>query len=53
MARLTDDADYDAGDTPGNVPRRRSDFGNYHAYNELRARCVPLSLPTNITKLRK
>ncbi|VEL30650.1 unnamed protein product [Protopolystoma xenopodis] len=53
MARLTDDADYDPGEMSGNVPRPRSDFGNDHAYNALRTRCVPLSLPTNMTKLRK
>ncbi|VEL31995.1 unnamed protein product, partial [Protopolystoma xenopodis] len=53
MAKLTDDADYDAGETSGNVARPRYDFGNDHAYNGLRTRCVPLSLPTNMTKLRK
>ncbi|VEL34953.1 unnamed protein product, partial [Protopolystoma xenopodis] len=36
MARLTDDADYDAGETSGNVPRPRSYSGNVDAYNELR-----------------
>ncbi|VEL14777.1 unnamed protein product [Protopolystoma xenopodis] len=51
MARITDDADYDAGETSGNVPRTRSDFGNDYAYNRLRTRCVPLNLPTNMTKL--
>ncbi|VEL19210.1 unnamed protein product [Protopolystoma xenopodis] len=53
MAKLTDDADYDAGETTGNVPRPRSDSGNDDAYNGLRTRCVPLSLPSNILKLRK
>ncbi|VEL32660.1 unnamed protein product [Protopolystoma xenopodis] len=53
MARLTEDADYDAGETSGNLSRPRSDFGNDHAYNGLRTRCVPLSLPTNMAKLRK
>ncbi|VEL43612.1 unnamed protein product [Protopolystoma xenopodis] len=53
MARLTDDADYDAGETPGNVPCLRSDFANAHAYNGLRTRCVPLGLSTIMTKLRK
>ncbi|VEL18842.1 unnamed protein product [Protopolystoma xenopodis] len=53
MARLTDDADYDTGETSENVPRLRSDFGNDHAYNGLRTRCVPICLPTNMTKLRK
>ncbi|VEL42906.1 unnamed protein product [Protopolystoma xenopodis] len=47
MARLTDDA----GERSGNVPHPRSYSGN--AYNGLRTRCVPLSLPTNITELRK
>ncbi|VEL07483.1 unnamed protein product [Protopolystoma xenopodis] len=53
MARLTDDADYDAGETSGKVPRPRYYSGNDHAYNGLRTRCVPLSLPTNMIKLRK
>ncbi|VEL14299.1 unnamed protein product [Protopolystoma xenopodis] len=53
MARLTDDTDYHSRETSGNLPRQRSDFGNDHAYNGLRSRCVPLSLPTNMTKLRK
>ncbi|VEL27907.1 unnamed protein product, partial [Protopolystoma xenopodis] len=33
MARLTDDPDYDAGETSGNVPRLRFNFGNDHADN--------------------
>ncbi|VEL17836.1 unnamed protein product [Protopolystoma xenopodis] len=49
MVRLT----YDSGDTSGNAPRLRSDFGNDHAHNGFRTRCVPLSLSTNMTKLRK
>ncbi|VEL08999.1 unnamed protein product [Protopolystoma xenopodis] len=53
MAILTDDADYDAGETFGNVTHPRFNFGNAHAGNGLRNRCVPLSLPTNMTKLRK
>ncbi|VEL12124.1 unnamed protein product [Protopolystoma xenopodis] len=53
MARLTADADYDAGEMSGIVPHPRSDFGNYHAYNGLWTRWVLLSLPTNISKLRK
>ncbi|VEL44276.1 unnamed protein product [Protopolystoma xenopodis] len=57
IVKLTDDAnhdaDYDAGGASGNVPRPRSDFGNEYAYNGLRTRCVPLSLSTNMTKLRK
>ncbi|VEL31636.1 unnamed protein product [Protopolystoma xenopodis] len=53
MARLIDDADYNAGDPSWSVPRPRSYSGNDEAYNGLRIRCVPLSLPTNMTKLRK
>ncbi|VEL28207.1 unnamed protein product [Protopolystoma xenopodis] len=53
MARLTDDSDYDAGETSWNVPRPRSGSVKYHACNGLRTRCVPLSLPTNMTKLQK
>ncbi|VEL40880.1 unnamed protein product [Protopolystoma xenopodis] len=53
MARLTDDADYDAEETSGNVPRPPSYSGNDDAYNGLRTRCVPLSLPTKMTELRK
>ncbi|VEL28807.1 unnamed protein product [Protopolystoma xenopodis] len=49
MARLTDDA----GETFGNVPRPRSDLGNGDADYGLRTSCVTLSLPTNMTKLRK
>ncbi|VEL10111.1 unnamed protein product [Protopolystoma xenopodis] len=32
MARLTDDADFDAGETSGNVPSPRSDDGNHDNY---------------------
>ncbi|VEL40579.1 unnamed protein product [Protopolystoma xenopodis] len=53
MARLIDDADYDAGETPGNVPCLRFNFGNDYADNRPRTRCVPISLPTNMTMLRK
>ncbi|VEL38638.1 unnamed protein product [Protopolystoma xenopodis] len=49
MVILTDDADYDAGETSGNVPHPRFDFGNDDAYIVLRTRCVHLSM----TKLRK
>ncbi|VEL39623.1 unnamed protein product [Protopolystoma xenopodis] len=45
MARLTDDA----GKTSGNVPRPWSYSGNDDAYNGLRTKCVPLTLPTNMT----
>ncbi|VEL43323.1 unnamed protein product [Protopolystoma xenopodis] len=51
MSRLNDDADYDPGETSGNVLRPRSYSGNDNAYNGLRTRCVFLSLPTNVTKL--
>ncbi|VEL14560.1 unnamed protein product [Protopolystoma xenopodis] len=48
VARLTDDADYDAGETPGNVPRPRSHFGNDHADNGLRTRSLTvLMMPIN------
>ncbi|VEL13220.1 unnamed protein product [Protopolystoma xenopodis] len=49
MARLTDDADYDAGEMSGNVPRPRSYSENHDAYNGLLTRCVPLHLTTNTT----
>ncbi|VEL21902.1 unnamed protein product [Protopolystoma xenopodis] len=38
MATLTDDADYDNGETSGNVPRPWFYSGNDDAYNELRTR---------------
>ncbi|VEL40015.1 unnamed protein product [Protopolystoma xenopodis] len=38
MAILTDDADYDAGETIWNVPRQRFNFGNDHADNGPRTR---------------
>ncbi|VEL15209.1 unnamed protein product [Protopolystoma xenopodis] len=38
MARLSDDADYEAGEMCGNVPRPRSDFVNDVTYNGLRTR---------------
>ncbi|VEL35927.1 unnamed protein product [Protopolystoma xenopodis] len=41
MERLTDAADYDSDEISGTVPRSRSKFGNDHAYNALRTRCVP------------
>ncbi|VEL28158.1 unnamed protein product [Protopolystoma xenopodis] len=50
---MADHADHDAVETSGKVPGLRSDFGNDEAYNGLRTRCVPLSRPTNMTKLRK
>ncbi|VEL12055.1 unnamed protein product [Protopolystoma xenopodis] len=53
MAILTDDADYDAGETFGNVPRPRLNFGNDNADNGPRTRCVSIIFPTNMTMLRK
>ncbi|VEL09619.1 unnamed protein product [Protopolystoma xenopodis] len=53
MAKLSDDDDYDASDTSWNAPLPWSDFGNDHAYNGLRTRRLPPSLPTNLPKLRK
>ncbi|VEL42159.1 unnamed protein product [Protopolystoma xenopodis] len=38
IATLTDDADYDAGETFGNVPSPRFNFGNEHADNGPRTR---------------
>ncbi|VEL18142.1 unnamed protein product [Protopolystoma xenopodis] len=38
MAILTDDADYDAGEMFGNVPRQLFNFGNDHADNGARTR---------------
>ncbi|VEL30907.1 unnamed protein product [Protopolystoma xenopodis] len=42
MAKLTDDADYDAGETFGNVSSPLSDAGNHDNYygRRLRTRCV-------------
>ncbi|VEL15628.1 unnamed protein product [Protopolystoma xenopodis] len=55
MAKLTDDADYDAGETFENVPSSLSDAGNHDNYygRRLRTRCVLLSHPDNKTKLRR
>ncbi|VEL35570.1 unnamed protein product [Protopolystoma xenopodis] len=39
MAILTDDADYDAGETFRNVPRPWFNFGNGHADNGPRTSC--------------
>ncbi|VEL35495.1 unnamed protein product [Protopolystoma xenopodis] len=52
MAKLTDDADYDAGKTSKNVPSPRFDTGNCDNYygRRLRTRCVLLILPDNKTK---
>ncbi|VEL15649.1 unnamed protein product [Protopolystoma xenopodis] len=55
MATLTDDADYDVGETLDYVPSSPSDAGNYDNYygKGLRTRCVLLSLPDKKTKLRQ
>ncbi|VEL27375.1 unnamed protein product [Protopolystoma xenopodis] len=55
MAKLTDDADYDAGETLENVPSPLSDTGNHDNYygRRLRTRCVLQSLPENKTELRQ
>ncbi|VEL13306.1 unnamed protein product [Protopolystoma xenopodis] len=47
MARLTDAADYNAGEISGIVPSPRPESVNDHAYNGLRTTCVPLGLPAN------
>ncbi|VEL33006.1 unnamed protein product [Protopolystoma xenopodis] len=51
MARLTEDSDYDAGETTGKVPRPRSYSRNDDAYNRLRTR-LPQSggLPLSISQ---
>ncbi|VEL16446.1 unnamed protein product [Protopolystoma xenopodis] len=53
LTRLTDDTDYDAVETSGNVASPRSDSGNNHAYYTLQTRGDPPGLPANMTKLRK
>ncbi|VEL08765.1 unnamed protein product [Protopolystoma xenopodis] len=55
MARLTDNADYDAGETSANAPSKRSEAGNYDSYYSRgrRARYVQLNLSDNTSKLRK
>ncbi|VEL18831.1 unnamed protein product [Protopolystoma xenopodis] len=55
MARLTNDVDYDAGETSENAPSPRSDAGNYDNYYDrrLRTKCVLLSPPDNKAKLRQ
>ncbi|VEL36370.1 unnamed protein product [Protopolystoma xenopodis] len=49
MAKLTGDADYDAGETFENVPSPLSDAGNHGNYygRRLRTSCVLLSFPDN------
>ncbi|VEL26411.1 unnamed protein product [Protopolystoma xenopodis] len=55
MARLTDDADYDAGETSENVSSSLSDAGNQDNYygRRLRTPCVLHSLPEHKTKLQQ
>ncbi|VEL15274.1 unnamed protein product [Protopolystoma xenopodis] len=55
MAKLTDDADYDAGETFENVSIPLSDAGNHDNYygRRLRTRCLLHSLHDNKTKLRQ
>ncbi|VEL31551.1 unnamed protein product [Protopolystoma xenopodis] len=55
MAKLTDDADYDAGEHIENVPSPLSDAGNHDNYygRRLRTRWVLLSRHDNKTNLRQ
>ncbi|VEL14751.1 unnamed protein product [Protopolystoma xenopodis] len=55
MAKLTDDADYVAGQTIENVPSPLSVAGTHDNYygRRFRTRCVILSRPDNKTKLRR
>ncbi|VEL43052.1 unnamed protein product, partial [Protopolystoma xenopodis] len=55
MAKLTDDADYDAGETFENVSSPRSDARNHDNYygRRLRTRCILHGPPDNKTKLRQ
>ncbi|VEL36264.1 unnamed protein product [Protopolystoma xenopodis] len=53
MARLTDDADDDATEKSGNVPRPSSEYRNYHAYYGLGIRFVTLVLLNNMIMLRR
>ncbi|VEL29089.1 unnamed protein product [Protopolystoma xenopodis] len=55
MARLTDDTDYDAGETFDNVPSSLSEAGTHDNYygRRLQTRCVLLSRSDNKTKLRQ
>ncbi|VEL14207.1 unnamed protein product [Protopolystoma xenopodis] len=50
LAIPSDDADYDAGETFGNVPLPRYNFGNDHAYNGLQTRwdLIPRNLSDNL-----
>ncbi|VEL10797.1 unnamed protein product, partial [Protopolystoma xenopodis] len=55
MAKLTDDVDYDAGETFEKVSSPLSDVGNHDNYygRRLRTRCVLHGLPENKIKLRQ
>ncbi|VEL28362.1 unnamed protein product [Protopolystoma xenopodis] len=55
MARLTDYADYDAGETFENVSSPLSDAVNQDNYygRRLRTRCLLHSLPEHKTKLQQ
>ncbi|VEL32443.1 unnamed protein product [Protopolystoma xenopodis] len=55
IAKLSDDADYDAGETFEKIPSPLSDAGNHDNYHgrRLRTWCVLLSRPDNKTKLRQ
>ncbi|VEL36155.1 unnamed protein product [Protopolystoma xenopodis] len=55
MEKLTDDADYEAGETFENVSSPLSDAGNHDNYHgrRLGTRCVLHGLPVNKTKLRQ
>ncbi|VEL06716.1 unnamed protein product [Protopolystoma xenopodis] len=50
MAKLTDDADYDAGEQFENVSSPLSDAGNHDNYYGRRLRCVLHGLPKKKTK---
>ncbi|VEL18426.1 unnamed protein product [Protopolystoma xenopodis] len=55
MSKLTDDADYDAGETFENVPSPLSGAGNHDNYygRRLRTGCVLLSQLDNKSKSRQ
>ncbi|VEL25250.1 unnamed protein product [Protopolystoma xenopodis] len=55
MVKLTDAADYDAGETFEDVPSPLSDAGNHDNYygRRIRTRCVLLSRLDNKIKLRR
>ncbi|VEL08052.1 unnamed protein product [Protopolystoma xenopodis] len=54
MAPLTDDADYNTGETYGHVPSQWCDAGNHEYYGRgHKTRYVSPGLPDAPTKLRK